>query len=124
MSVDLPALGKPTRPTSASSFSSSRRSLIFAGFAGLRLARRAVGRRREARVAEAAAPALGDEHALAFFARDRRAVERMLGVAGLLVDERADRHGELEVVAVCAGAVGALAVLAAFGAELGVKADS
>ena len=40
--------------------------LLFAGLAGLRPARRAVGGRREARVAAAAAAALRDQHALAF----------------------------------------------------------
>ena len=47
--------------------------LVFAGLARLHLARRAVGGRREPRVAHAAAAAAGDEHALAFLARDRRA---------------------------------------------------
>jgi hypothetical protein len=74
ISVDLPAFGKPTRPTSASSFSSSRRSLISPSSPGW--------------------------------------------IAGSLVDERPDRHGELEVGAAVAGAVGAHAVLAALGGEL------
>ena len=65
ISVDLPALGNPTRPTSASSFSSRRRSLLLARLARLHLSRRAVGRGGEVRVAHAAAAALGDEHALA-----------------------------------------------------------
>ena len=65
MSVDLPALGKPTRPTSASSFSCSRSWRSLAGFARLVLARRAVGGGRKVRVAQSAAAALGDEHAFA-----------------------------------------------------------
>ena len=65
MSVDLPALGKPTRPTSASSFKLQPQMMLFARLAGLVLARRAVGGRGKVRVAQAAAAALGDEHALA-----------------------------------------------------------
>ena len=67
MSVLLPALGKPTRPTSASSFSVRRSSALVARLAGLHLARRAVGGGREVGVAQAAAAALGDEHALTVF---------------------------------------------------------
>ena len=43
MSVLLPALGKPTRPTSASSFSCRRSRLLLARLARLHLARRPVG---------------------------------------------------------------------------------
>jgi hypothetical protein len=46
----------------------------------------------------------------------------MLGVSRFLVDERADRHSELEIVSVGAGAIAALSMLAAFSAELRMKA--
>ena len=89
--------------------------LLLARFARLHLARRPIGRRREVRVAHAAAAAARDEHALAFGGEIREQRVRLVRVAGLLVDERADRHGELEIVAALAGAVRSLAVVAALG---------
>ena len=117
--VDLPAFGKPTRPTSASSFSSSRRSLISPGFARLHLARRAIGGGREARVAHAAASALATRTRWPSSERSASSVGSVcLGVDGLFVDQRADRHRELEVACRRAPrAVRAHAVLAALGVE-------
>ena len=65
MKVDLPALGMPSRPTSASTFSSSRQFQLFALLARRALARRAVGAGFEVQVAEAALAALGDQGLLA-----------------------------------------------------------
>ena len=51
------------------------------------------------RVAEAAASALGDEHALARPWSDRRTASSSIGLLGIAhEDERADRHRDLEVV--------------------------
>ena len=73
MNVDLPAFGKPTRPTSASSRSSSRRSTRFAGKPGLDAPGRAVGRAHEAHVAASAAPAAPRPRPRVRACRDRRA---------------------------------------------------
>ena len=62
-SVDLPAFGAPTRPMSAMSFSSSSTQRSSPGVPFSAWRRRAVGRRREARVAAAAATAAGDDEA-------------------------------------------------------------
>ena len=123
MSVDLPAFGKPTRPTSASSFSSSRRSFSSPGSPGCTL--------RGARLVDVAKRALPHAAASAAARRGRagllrrgpRAGAAARRVAGLLVDERADRHRRARDRRRLAGAVRALAVLAALGLELGVKAE-
>ena len=47
----------------------------------------------------------------------------MLGVRGLFVHERADRHGQLEIGAAVTGAVGSHAVLAALGGEQRMEAE-
>src|SRR6185503_6778464 len=77
--------------------------------------RRAVGRRREARVAEAAETALGHDQLLAV-ARQIGDLHVVAGVV-LLEDLRADRHVERDVGAALAGPVGAFAVAAAAGLE-------
>ena len=122
ISVDLPAFGKPTRPTSASSFSSRRRYFLRPRSPGCTL--------RGARLVDVAKRALPVPPRPPFATSTRwpsfgeigEQPHGSSGVAGFLVDERADRHGELEVLAVVAGAVRALAVLAAFGVELGMEA--
>ena len=95
--------------------------LFLARFAGLHFARRPIRRRREVRVADPAAAAARDEHALTFGRQIREQLERLVRVAGLFVDQRADRHGELEIVAALAGAVRSLTVSAAPGGQLGMK---
>ena len=97
--------------------------MLLAGFARLRLSRRAIGGRREPGVAHPAASAFGDEDAVALVRQVRD--QRLLGVVfvtGFFVDQRADRHGEFHVRAGMAGAVRALPVLAARRLELGVEA--
>ena len=64
MNVDLPTLGKPSRPTSASSLSSSRARRSSAGVARLGPPGRAIGRGREVDVAAAAVAALRGDEAL------------------------------------------------------------
>ena len=64
ISVDLPAFGKPTSPTSASSFSSRRSRFSFARAARLVLGGRLVRGGGEARVARAAASAARHHEAL------------------------------------------------------------
>jgi len=76
------------------------------------LARRAVGARLEVDVAQAAAPALRDQHGLAVF------VEVGDEITALeVLDHGADRKAQRDVVAALAIAVAAAAVLAALGAE-------
>ena len=85
--VDLPALGRPTRPASAISFSRSQIQRSSPGQAGIGAARRPVGRGLEVGVAEAAVAALGEQHALADLRSGRRA-----GLVVLGEDLGADRH--------------------------------
>src|ERR687887_421270 len=68
--------------------------LDLARLAGLHFPRRAVGGRREMRVAEPAAPSPCDEHALSFFGEIGEQARRL--ALALLVYERADRNRELE----------------------------
>ncbi len=86
---------------------------LLAGLAGIGLARRAVGRRLEIGVAEAAIAALGDGHALA----DMGEIGKQR-LAVFVVDLRADRHLEHHVLAVGAVHVLAHAVAAALGLEV------
>ena len=57
MSVDLPAFGKPDQSDVREQLQLEAKVLLFARFARLHLARRAIGRGGELRVAEAAAAA-------------------------------------------------------------------
>src|SRR5262249_19521366 len=75
------------------------------------------------RVAQPAASALCDEHTLSGFSQIRQQRERLSRIRGLLVHERPDRNGQFEIGAVVSCAVGALSVLAAFRAELGMEAE-
>ena len=94
MSDDLPTLGNPSRPTSASSLSSSRTARSSPGQARLGPAGRAIGRGREVDVAAAALAALRDDEALAVGAKigQQRAV-------GLVEDLRAGRDAQHEILA-------------------------
>ena len=94
ISDDLPTLGKPSSPTSASSLSSRRTVALLARRSRFGLARRPVGRRREVDVAAPALAALGDDEALAVGAQiaDQR--------AGRLVEHlRPGRHAQHDVLA-------------------------
>ena len=120
----LAGVGKADEPDVGEQLQLQPKLSLLARLARLRLARRAIGRRREVRVAEAAASALGDEHALADVGQIgelRRATSGMLRIAH--EDERADRHGDLEVVAVAPGLERALAAAAALGVELRGEAE-
>ena len=86
---------------------------LLAGLPGIGVARRAVGRALEARVAEAAVAALGQHDAVAGLVEVGEQ-----GLAVLLVDLRADRHLEHDVGAVRAMAVLAHAADAALGLEM------
>src|SRR5262245_25840005 len=97
--------------------------LDLALFARLHLPRRAVGCRRKARVAQPAAAAARDEHALTDFGEIGEEAERFIAIAGFLVDERTDRHVELEVPARVAGAVRSFAVAAALGRKFRMEAE-
>ena len=83
----------------------------------------AVGRRGEAGVAASAASALGDKNALPFLGEVGQQFD--LGPFRVLLfeDERADRHGDFEVVGAFAGPVRPLAVLSALGLELRVESE-
>ena len=98
---------------------------------GLRLARRPVGRCGEVRIAEPALATACDEHALPFLGEIRDelpVVKRTLsshvvhvGLDRPRMDERADRHLELEIFPPRAGALRALPVRAALCAVLGME---
>ena len=120
MSVDFPAFGKPTRPTSASSFSWSRRFFSSPGRPGSTL--------RGARLVDVAncafprppRPPLAIEHVIL----DLREVGDLRVPVGLfLEDDRSHRHFERDVLARAAGAVRSLAVLAAAGFEEPLKTE-
>ena len=74
------------------------------------------------RVAEAAASAPRNEHALPRFGEIREQTQRLARIARLFVHECADRNGELQVRAGVARAVRALTVIAALSAELRMEA--
>ena len=89
--------------------------LDFTGFSRLHLARRAVRRGCEPGVAHAALPAARNEHALIVLGKIGHQPERVIGIPGLFVHERAHRHVEHEVLAGPSGAVRSFAVIAAVG---------
>ncbi len=75
---------------------------FFTDLARLHLARRAIGGRREVRVAQAAASAFREPHALADDGEVRYL--RELARLGILrVDQRADRNGDVEILAAASG---------------------
>ena len=123
ISVDLPAFGNPTRPDVGDQLQLQADESLFAVLAGLGASRRAVGGGDEARVAAAAAAALGDEHALSFFReiRQRRACRRCSGSFSKTSVPTGTAISRS--LAVWPGLVGALAVCAAPGFELGMKAE-
>ena len=94
ISVDLPALGNPTSPTSASSFSSSRSFFSSPGHAGFVLGRRLVSGGGEVLIAASAAAAFGDDEAVA---RRGEIVQQLAGLG--VVDDRADRDWQLDRLA-------------------------
>ena len=118
ISVDLPAFGNPTSPTSASSFSSSRSRCSSPGVPGFMLGRRLVGGGGEPRIAPSAAAAFRDDETLA---RLGEVEQPLAGV--LVVDDGADGHRQLDRLAVVPCPVAALAVTAALGFVLGVEAE-
>ena len=92
MRVDLPAFGKPTRATSARSFSSRARLAALALRAGLGAPGRAVRGGGEVLVAAPALAPLRDEEDLAVLGE----VAEDLARVGVL-DEGADGDGDLDV---------------------------
>src|SRR5262245_39131087 len=86
---------------------------FLAGLPGVGMARGAVGRRLEVRIAEAAITALGDRRTLTYF---REIGDERLAV--FFVDLSADRHLENDILAVSAGAVLAHAITAALRLEV------
>ena len=116
--MDLPAFGNPTSPTSASSFSSSRRLRSSPGLAVFVLGRRLVGGGGEARIAPAAASALGDDEPLARLGEIVTAVRRCRRRRPSCRPAPGfDRR------AVPPGPVAAFAVTAALGLVLGIEAE-
>src|SRR5262249_14386627 len=65
--------------------------------------------------------AFRDENPLSFLGEVRQQPIGFARIAGLLVDERPDRHGEFEIVAVVSGTVGPHSVFATLGRELRVE---
>ena len=85
--------------------------------------RRAIRGAHEPRIAAPADAPLREQHALSGFdeiANLNRWIRRILG---LLIDQRADRHFEVDVGRVLARAVGALAMAAAARVELAVESE-
>ena len=112
MSVDLPTFGKPSRPASASTRSSRRSSRCSPGVPGSACRGARLRRRREVHVAAAAAAAARDDG----LARRAREVGEQLARL-VVVDERAGRDAQHQVVAARAVLLLAAAVLAAPGAQ-------
>ena len=93
MKLDLPALGRPSRPDVGEHAQLEREAAALARLAARELARRAVDARLEVHVAQAALAAAREQRALAVLG------EVGDQVAGLLVaDHGADRHAQLDVV--------------------------
>ena len=90
MSVDLPTLGKPSRPASASRRSSRRSVRSLAGRAGLRRGAVPVGRGGEVHVAAAASPAARHDRPR----RPRRRRSAMDSPVVRVVHDRAGRHAQ------------------------------
>jgi hypothetical protein len=109
MNVDLPALGIPNKPTSASTFNSSLRFFFSPGQPGV-FCRGAVDGALEAQVAKAAVAALGNRDHVA---RIEQLVEHLTRFG--IGDDGADRHLQGDVGACGTEHVGAHAVLAALG---------
>src|SRR5437899_8015893 len=86
---------------------------LLAGLAGIGMARRTVGRTLEMGVAEAALAAARDHRPLSYI---REVCEQ--GLTVLLVDLRAGRHLQHDIVAACAVAVFAHAAAAVLGLEM------
>ena len=116
--MDLPALGNPTRPTSASSFNSSRRCPLFAGLPFFGFARGLMPGLGEVLIAAPAAPALRDQHALP--GPLSRSASSSSPVS--IEDHRADRNLQDHVVAGVAGAIRTFAVPPAVGLEFAIVA--
>jgi len=105
ISVDLPALGKPTSPTSASSFSSRRSLRSSPGTAIFVLCRRLVRGCGKARIAFAAAAALCDHESVARFGE---IVQHFAGFP--IVNDGSYRDSDIDGLAFAAPAIAALAV--------------
>lgn len=117
-SVDLPALGRPTRPTSAISFSLSQIVRSSPAWPWIGPARRLVHRALEAGVAEAAVAALGQAHAHA------QLVEiGQQGLAVLIEHLGAGRDLQHHLVAIAAMTVAPHAVMAGPGLEVLLVAE-
>ncbi len=93
----------------------------FTRLAGLDLPGSAIRGRREPGVAKSAAAPAGHDHTLAFPGEVGEQPVRMTGIRRLFVHERPDWDGQLQIGAGCAGAVRALAVLAAPCVQLGME---
>jgi len=117
----LARVGKPDEADVGQELQLQAQELVLARLARLDFARRAIGRCREPRVAHPAAAALGNQHALAFARQVGQELWFRVFVGGLLVDQRADWHRQLEIGAAVSGAVRTLTVVAALGGEFGMK---
>ena len=116
----LPGVGEADQPDVGEQLQMEPEILFLAGQARFGAARRAIGGRGELRVAAAADAALGDQEPLS---RGRQIGDLHHAVVLLLVDDGADRHLELDVGALAAGAIRAFAVSAAVGGEFLLEAE-
>ena len=120
--VDLPAFGIADQADVGEQLQLEPQILLFAGQPGLGPCAARGWWRSRTRVAVAAEAALGDQHALAV-GREVRDLRVRARRPCFSYTTRADRHLELDVVAVLAGAVRALAVRAAAGVEDFLEAE-
>ena len=113
ISVDFPALGNPIEPDVGEQLQLEAEELLFPGPAGFGSPRRAVGGADEPRVSASAASAARDQDTLAFLGQVGEQMQ--VAVVGLLVHERADGHGDVEIGGGLSRPIRALAVLTAAG---------
>jgi hypothetical protein len=115
----LARVGETHEPDVGQQLQLEMQRLHLARFPGFGPPRCAIRGRHELRVAAAATPPFGDEHALSVV---REIGDQARAVSVLLEHERTDRHGDLEVRRRVTGAVAALSVASAPGFEFGVVA--
>ena len=96
INVDFPGVGKPDQPDVGQQLQLEAEKPLFAGPTGFGSSWCPVGGADELRVPAAPASALRDQDTLALFGQVRE--QAHLVAFGLLVDERADGHGHVEIV--------------------------
>ncbi len=119
----LPGVGKANQSDIGEQLEFETEVLLFAVFAGLHLARCAIGGCREMRVAQTAASALRHQHAVARVRQIRDELRLRRQLARAVEHESSHRDGEFQVMAAAARTVGPFAVTAALGRKFRMKAE-